>query len=379
MPQQPTLPIPEKYLIEHSQRLIDHIHQAIQTHHGAISFQQFMQLVLYAPGLGYYSAGSRKFGRDGDFVTAPEISALFSQCVAKQCLQVFELIDKPSILEFGAGSGIMAADILLSLETSQQLPEHYFILEISAELIERQQQTLQQHCPHLLKRVTWLSRLPVDFSGVILANEVLDAMPICKFRYQDNQFQEYQVTWQQQRFAWQLADCHYPALDKLADQLPQPYESEINLQLPAWIHSISDCLQQGLVLLIDYGFPRHEFYHPDRTMGTLMCHFRHRAHSDPFVYPGLQDITAHVDFTAVAEAADEANLQVAGFTTQAGFLLGCGLLDAVGNGDALDINQQIKLLTLPSEMGELFKVIALTRGIEVDLRGFAEQDRLATL
>ncbi|EDN68054.1 protein containing DUF185 [Beggiatoa sp. PS] len=401
------LPLPPSDAIAHSQQLINKILLAMNGE--AIPFVKFMEQALYAPGLGYYSAGIHKLGEKGDFITAPEISPLFSHCVAKQCQQILASFESGVILEFGAGSGKMAAEILKELERLDCLPTEYFILEVSADLQKYQQETLQAQVPHLFNRIQWLERLPSQpISGVILANEVLDAMPVRRFRLDDNEISEFFVGSEdskinfglqeelskdskinfglQSPFSWQILPSRDESLrmlvEKLRPTLPIGYVSEINLALPAWIQSVSDILAAGMVLLIDYGFPRREYYHPQRTQGTLMCHYRHHAHDDPLILVGLQDITAHVDFTAVAEAAVAADLEVAGYTTQANFLLASGLpeffstLDPDDTKTYLQYTQQVKKLTLPSEMGELFKVMALTRDYEKPLLGFIQDNRV---
>jgi len=349
-----------------------------------------MEQALYAPGLGYYSAGIRKLGADGDFITAPEISPLFSQCLARQCQQILAALDDNRIiLEFGAGSGIMAADILKELEHLDCLPSQYLILEISADLQQRQRETLQAQVPQLLERVQWLERLPTEpLHGVILANEVLDAMPVRRFRLDEQGVSEFYVSLgdaSETPFVWRLLptrdDALRAAVENLRPTLAAGYVSEMNLALPAWIQSVADILASGMVLLIDYGFPSREYYHPQRDQGTLMCHYRHHAHSEPLILVGLQDITAHVNFTAVAQAAHAAGLQVSGYTHQAQFLLATGLhellsiLDFNDNKNYLQQTQQAKTLILPSEMGELFKVMALTRNLDISLLGFARDER----
>ena len=374
-------PMPSAEAQAHSEALIAQIREAITAAAGSIPFHRYMDMALYAPGLGYYSAGSRKFGPAGDFVTAPEVSPLFSQCLARQCDQVLASVPG-DILEFGAGTGTMAADILLKLERMEALPARYRILELSAELQQRQHQTLQQKAPHLLGRIEWLSELPEEFRGVVLANEVLDAMPVHRVQRRGGQWQELSVGWDGRRFCWQsasLTDARVRDRLKGLEQLPEPYTTEVCTRAADWVAQLGAMLQEGLILLIDYGFPRHEYYHPERSQGTLMCHYRHRAHPDPFVYPGLQDITAHVDFTVVAEAALAAGLSVYGYTNQAMFLLASGLEQAMdGVEDAEQqyrLAQQIKTLTLPSEMGELFKVMALGKGLsDLPLMGFALND-----
>lgn len=354
--------------------------------HGPMPFARYMQLALYAPGVGYYTSGTQKFGVDGDFVTAPELSPLFSQCIARQCEQVLRPLKQSVILEFGAGSGVMAVDVMLALEAIDCLPENYLILELSAELKERQRTAFSTHAPHLLSRVSWLDRLPdKKIEGVILANEVLDAMPIHKFLVQ-NGLQEYHVDYQGEKYTWKMqaaSSVLKKSINALDIDFSDGYESEINLALPGWLASLSDVLECGLVLLLDYGFPRHEYYHSDRHMGTIMCHHQHRSHSDPLVLTGQQDITAHVDFTAVAEAAVDHGFDVSGYTNQAAFLMGCGITDLLDNisDDVARFNaaNQVKQLTLPSEMGELFKVIALTKNYDDDLLGFQLLDMLERL
>ncbi|MGB6977528.1 MAG: SAM-dependent methyltransferase [Gammaproteobacteria bacterium] len=381
------LPEPGADAIAHSQRLTKLIQTEIAIQ-GALSFARFMELALYAPGLGYYSAGTHKFGIGGDFITAPDLSPLFAQCVARQCAQVLTFLKGGDILEFGAGSGNLAADILLSLAEQKILPEHYFILEISADLRQRQQACLAHRAPQWLDRVVWLETLPTTFRGVVLANEVLDAMPVHRFKIHQEEIQEYFIAFTNDAFAWRLQKTTNPRLlqhiQALEVALAEGYESEINLTMAPWLASINAFLQQGLILLIDYGFPRHEYYHPQRDSGTLMCHYQHRAHSNPLILLGLQDITAHIDFTQVAETADELGLEVAGFTNHASFLLSCGLLElsALTSNDPATqwtTSQQIKMLTLPSEMGELFKVMALTRDLPTPLLGFTLLDLCSRL
>jgi SAM-dependent MidA family methyltransferase len=338
-----------------------------------------MELALYAPGLGYYSAGARKFGAAGDFITAPELSPLFSRCLARQCAEVLGGMTGGSILELGAGSGVMAADMLLELQALGALPEEYLILEVSAELKERQHATLAAKAPALVSKVRWLEMLPERFTGVIVGNEVLDALPVERFRRAAVGYEEYCVRCEGEGFAWatrpaggQLAT----ALAALEITLPAPlsagYESEICLGTGPLVSSLAACLARGALLLLDYGYPRAAYYHPERGMGTLMCHYRQRAHGDPFLYPGLQDITAHVDFTAVAEAGTGAGLELAGYTTQAHFLMALGI---AGFADTdMRAAQQVKLLTLPEEMGERFKAIGFTRGLDASLQGFALRD-----
>lgn len=379
-----TLPSPNSDAKHLSNQLLQQIKNEI-TQQGAISFEQYMSLALYAPQFGYYRNGLEKLGESGDFVTAPEISPLFSRCIANQCAQVLSDLKGGDILEFGAGRGVMAADILLHLETSNVLPNRYFILELSAQLQVIQKETIKKKAPHLLDRVCWLTQLPSEpIVGVVLANEVLDAMPVTLFHW-DQGFKVAGVTVQNDvltpcllskettSLAFQLRDVTFGA----------GYTSEINLHLPGWFAALSDSMARGLVLIIDYGFPRSEYYHPDRDQGTLMCHYQHIAHPDPFWYPGLQDITAHVDFTAVAEASDAAGFSVNGYTNQASFLMNAGLLTLLDTQSSVENrfaeNQAVLRLTMPSEMGELFKVMALTKGYDETLLGFQSMSQLARL
>lgn len=383
-----SLPQPDSEALAYSQKLITHIKHHLQASGGKLTFAHFMQLALYTPGLGYYSSGRIKFGQQGDFVTAPEISPLFGYCIACQCQQILTILPHASILELGAGSGRLAADILSHLATLNCLPQHYFILELSAELRQRQQALLQKYVPTYYPQIVWLNSLPnpQSFTGIMLANEVMDALPVHLFRLDQTTFYERYVTCHNDQLVWEEGPPSSQALrDRIAQikhtYLPDAasYLSEINLQLAPWITSLAQSLAQGVILLIDYGFPREEYYHPQRNQGTLMCHFHHYAHSDPLLYPGLQDITAHVDFTLVAESAKQAGLEVLGYTNQAWFLLKCGLMELATQANIeanssrqLRISQQLQKLTLPHEMGELFKVIALGRNFPTALIGFAE-------
>jgi SAM-dependent MidA family methyltransferase len=368
-----TLPRPTEAAFQHSKQLKDYLVEKIKENDSTISFEKFMQFTLYAPSLGYYTADLKKFGETGDFITAPELSLLFSQCLALQCAQLFENAD---ILEFGAGSGEMALGILTELQRLNKLPQHYYIVDISETLKQRQQQKLQ----HFKEQVIWLDHLPELFEGVILANEVLDAMPVRKFYIdQDNEIKEWFITFEENHFKWILQPADEileKAVKNLNQHFPTNYSSEINLFLNPWIRSLGEMLKKGAILLIDYGFPRNEYYHPQRNEGTLMCHYRHYTHSDPLLYVGLQDITAHVDFTALVEAAQQANLEVIGYASQGDFLLQGGILDLITNFEELSLQerlkfaQQIKQLTLPHEMGELFKVIGLSKNLNVQLPAF---------
>ncbi|MCK6412174.1 MAG: SAM-dependent methyltransferase [Azonexus sp.] len=378
------LPVPEAAALAHSQQLQATIADEIRAGGGWISFARFMELLLYAPGQGYYTAGARKFGADGDFVTAPEMTTLFAAALAAQAAQVMAL-SAPRILEIGAGSGRLASDLLLALEASGNLPERYLILDLSADLRQRQHECIAARAPHLLSRVAWLDRLPESHSGLVLANELLDAMPANIVAWREEGIQERGVELTATGFGWaeRPADgALLAAAQEIAGQcqLAPGYESEISLANRAWVADWGQRLQCGALLLLDYGFPRREYYHPQRGRGTLMCHYRHYAHPDPFYLPGLQDVTVHVDFTAIIAAADVRGLDLLGYCNQGQFLLNCGILDRLAElpregADYLRASNQVGKLLMPHEMGELFKVMAVGRGIETALLGFAGGDQ----
>ena len=387
------LPVPDKHALEHSQRLCDRIRETIQLNNGYIDFATFMNMAMYEPGLGYYSSGASKLGADGDFITAPEISPLFTRCLARQVTEILNMLEKPCILEVGPGSGEMCCNLLLDLEQNDCLPENYFLLELSGDLRERQVQLIKTRIPHLAKLVIWLDTLPdKQFSGIILANEVIDAMPVHRITLHDGELLAYGVGFSDGKFDWQISELDdslkqlvYERLDRNIHNLPEGYTTEINNRIMPWLGSMADVIEQGVLLFIDYGYPRNEYYHPQRTDGTLLCHYRHYVHNDPFFYPGLQDITASVDFTAVAEAAVATGLQVNGYTTQAHFLMGCGLGEVMqaiklnSIAERIEMANQARLLTMPGEMGERFKVIALVKGIDSPLTGFQYLDHRSRL
>lgn len=379
------LPPPSPEAAAHSREMAATIRRDISSQGGWISFARFMEMALYEPGLGYYSAGARKFGAAGDFVTAPEMSGFFGRALAHQVAEVIAA-SSPSILEVGAGSGRLAADLLLELEHLGMLPDRYDILDLSGDLRERQLVTLAAAAPHLLPRVRWLDGLPETFSGVVVANELLDAMPahVVAWR-EDGVFERGVGVVEAGGFAWHERAAAGPLLAAAREigaqcSLPPGYESEIGLAARAWAAEWGHRLQCGALLLIDYGFPRREFYHQQRGRGTLMCHYRHHSHPDPFYLPGLQDVTVHVDFTAIIAAADAAGLDLLGYTSQGQFLLNCGILDLLaseqpGTLDYIRASGAINKMLLPHEMGELFKVIAVGRGIVRPLLGFATGDQ----
>ena len=362
---------------------------------GWLPFDEYLQQVLYAPGLGYYSAGAVKLGAAGDFVTAPEISPLFGACVARQCAPL--LVTGAEVLELGAGSGALAATLLASLARLEALPQRYYILEVSADLRERQRARIATLPDALRARVQWLEALPArPLRGVVLANEVADALPFQCFAVTAGEAsgrgaagQAYLergvavgaggvLRWQQRPASAGLARELQRLSASLAEPFAPGFQSELCMRLNPWIASLSAALESGMILLFDYGLGRGELFHPQRDSGTLRCHYRHRAHDDPFLFPGLQDISAWVDFTRLAEAASDAGLEVAGYCTQAAFLLGSGLelefADAPDTAARARLAAQARELLMPGEMGETFKVMALTRAVKVALAGFTYQD-----
>jgi SAM-dependent MidA family methyltransferase len=372
-----------------SDRLVQRIRDEIKAGGGWLSFARFMELALYAPGLGYYSAGSRKLGAAGDFVTAPELSALFGRCLARQ---LAELVAGgcTDILEIGAGSGALASDLLGELAALGCPPQNYFILELSADLRERQRALLAARAPQQAGTVQWLDVLPARFNGVILGNEVLDAMPAHVIRTREGAVEEAGVTAGADAGDAPFARAYRPATGAVlaagrALRLPDGYETEVPLAAGALVGSLGRILQRGAILFIDYGFPAHEYYHPQRTHGTLMCHYRHHAHADPLCLIGLQDITVHVDFSAMAASGRAAGLALLGYASQAQFLINCGITDILGETPAADarayapLAAQAQKLLSPAEMGELFKVIALGRDAPQPLRGFRSGDKSHTL
>lgn len=390
----PTLPAPTPEAARHSARLAEQIRQVIAAAGGRISFARYMELVLYAPGLGYYSAGARKFGAAGDFVTAPEISHLFSRCLARQIAEVLGQLGG-DVLEVGAGSGVMAAAVIDELAALGVPPRRYLVLERSAELRARQRAALEA-APGRGRAgvpIEWLDDLPAPgFHGVVVANELLDAFPAHRFCIQEGRVEEFYVGCSGDHFVWALGPPETPAVAQavaelqrlLGRRLPAGYVSEVSPARRAWVGELGRRVERGVVLLVDYGYPRAEYYHPQRTRGTLTCFYRHRAHSEPLLLPGLQDISVHVDFSDVAAAAREAGFEVVGYTTQADFLIALGLLamlqadrahDGSREADHLALASEVKRLIMPGDLGELVKVMGLARGWTGPLQGFAGSDR----
>lgn len=386
------LPIPTPAQIEHSEALIALIRQKIHQSGGWISFAEFMHMALYTPALGYYSGGAQKFGLAGDFVTAPEISPLFAQTIARQYAQLQAapaLASGADILELGAGTGKLVVDLLLELQSLGQLPQHYYILEVSDYLRHIQREACRKDLPaDLLEKICWLDRLPEKFNGLILGNEVLDAIPVHIVHKTANGWRERGVAFDNE-FIWKDAQEPSPILDSslpqdLIKHLPEGYITEVCPAAAGLVRSLAEALECGAILLVDYGFSAQEYYHPQRNQGTLMCHFQHHAHDDPLIHIGLQDITAHVDFTQLALAGEAHGIRLAGYVTQAQFLMNCGILEILAQHSP-DSPQFMQLAAAaqkylsPAEMGDLFKVIAFSKNMEQALLGFTQGDRAHTL
>ncbi|HLE65798.1 MAG TPA: SAM-dependent methyltransferase [Burkholderiales bacterium] len=371
------LPRPDPDALAASRTLLERIAAELSAHGNWISFARYMEMTLHEPGLGYYSGGSAKLGGGGDFVTAPELSALFARTLARQVAELLGPGD--SLLEFGAGSGALAAALMDELDALGSGPRSYLILETSPQLRERQRARLGT-------RARWIARLPERFRGVMLANEVADAMPVHALAWTRAGIAERGVCADEDELAW----CERPAAGEVLAAareievaLPPSgrYESELGLIAPAWMRSLARSLDRGAAIVIDYGFTQREYYHPQRSMGTLMCHYRHRAHGDPFYLPGLQDITAHVNFSALARAASESGLEVFGYASQAQFLVNCGITELLAKEDPADAARYAPLaaaanqMLSPAEMGELFKVLVVGKGVAGPLIGFSSGDR----
>jgi len=378
-----SLPDPPATEREHSARVVDAVREEIARSGGWISFAHYMQIVLYAPGLGYYVAGARKFGPAGDFVTAPETTKLFAQALAAQVAPILAVTAAHEIVELGAGSGALAADLLNALAKLDALPSRYAIVEVSPDLRERQRASVARIAPDHAARVEWLDALPAAIDGAVVMNEVLDAIPPHLIVRRNGQWLERGVTcgvslkWEDRP----LDDESMRAL--AAERFPAAgdYVSEINPAAEALVEDLGRRMTGGAFLVIDYGFPQREYYHPQRSEGTLMGHYRHHAHTNPFLWPGLSDLTAHVDFTAIALAGERAGLEVAGYAPQAAFLLGCGILERLHDaGDPMSVvylreAAAVHKLTSPAEMGELFKVLALAKSADIRWPGFAVAER----
>lgn len=380
------LPVPGPAATAQSAQLSALLRERITAAGGWLEFSEYMQAALYEPGLGYYSGGARKFGEGGDFVTAPELGPALAHCLAQAAAPLMRIVPDAQMLELGAGSAALAIELLPALAALDALPRDYLVLEVSAELRERQQQAVAALPRELAARVRWLETLPAGFRGVMLANEVADALPVSRFRVDPHEIQVLGVELTGHGFGWasrpaaaELAGQLSGLCEQLPAALPPGYVSEFCPLLRPWIQSLAESLQSGAILLLDYGLPRHEYYHPQRRAGTLMCHYRHRAHGDPFLYPGLQDITAWVDFSAAAAAGIAAGLDLAAYASQAHFLLGNGIGElpppAGGGESAIRHAAALRTLLLPGEMGERFKYLAFTRDIDPAILALAGDQR----
>jgi SAM-dependent MidA family methyltransferase len=395
----PVLPAPGAAALAHSERLQRRIVAAIREQGGAIRFSRFVELALYEPGLGYYSAGATKFGPAGDFVTAPELGPLFGRCLARWAAGVLDDLGGGEVLELGGGSGALAADLLGAMDALDAPPRRYRILEVSADLRSRQRARVAELAPALAARVEWLEAVPeAPFRGLILANEVLDALPFERFRIRPDGARALGVTetgvtetgvtetggvldWAELPPGPDLETALAAIETDLGRPFPAGYESECCPGIAAWMAAVTAPLAAGAALFIDYGLPRRAYYHPERAAGTMMCHYRHRAHTDPFLWPGLQDISAWVDFTAVADAGLAADLELLGFTTQAAFLLESGADEVITEAAGTDpgLAAAGRRLLLPGEMGERFKVMGFGRGRVPPLPGLTLSDLSGSL
>ena len=376
------LPAPRPASRKRSRQLLGRLREEIACR-GSIGFARFMERALYAPGLGYYDSDQEPFGPRGDFITAPELGPLFARCLARQCAEVLAQLPAGAILELGAGSGALACDLLSELRQLGCLPSRYLIRERSASLRRRQAQRARRRLPPACRaRIEWLQAPPAEpFQGLILANEVLDALPVHRVRLRRDGWRELRVVWRDGKLAWQEAVPN-PSLRRHIERicgrrnLAAGYVTELNCGLHRWLRTAVRPLQSGILLCMDYGYPRAEYLHPQRSMGTLLCHYRHRFHDDPLLWPGLQDITASVDFTLLAEAGKACGLDLYGYADQAWFLLGCGLDARPGpEPPAAEWTRQARQLLLPGEMGTRFQVAALGRGVAGPLTGFRYQNR----
>lgn len=368
---------------QHHTQCVTHLRQLIEKAGGTIPFITFMEQALYAPDVGYYTGSHPVLGEKGDFTTASELSPLYAQCFARQAQPLLQTLSEPTILELGPGSGAFAAHMLLALQALDALPEQYLLLEISPSLQRQQQHTLQTLCSELIERVEWVEDFPTtSFSGVILGHEILDALPVHVFTHKNNQYYERGVAWNGEQFIGKNLPIDNAPLGKAIDTIApligttEPYTSEINLNSGTLLQQCHDVLKEGMIVLVDYGFPAKEYYHPQRNEGTLMCHYAHHSHSDPLILCGIQDITAHVDFTALAKIGTSLGLTLAGYTNQSHFLMDCGLLTLAeslneNTQQKIQTAQAFKKLLMPQEMGELFKVMAFTKNYDRDVIGFS--------
>lgn len=374
------LPTPEKAALISSQKLSELIQQKIRQQNNWLSFADYMQMALYTPDYGYYTGGAQKFGRDGDFITAPVLTPLFGQTLVHQ-LDALLPQTAGNIYEFGAGTGHLAASVLPALHS--QHFQHYYIIELSAELAQRQREYIQTHAPDQIHKVTHLTQLPEQFDGILIGNEVLDAMPVPVYRRQANQITEMGVSWLNNQFVWQDKPATSAAIQQVMETFPdtaESYQSELHPQQYAFVATLAQKLKRGAMIWIDYGFDAAQYYHVQRRQGTLIGHYRHHTVHDPFFYPGLTDLTAHVNFTRIADAGIDNHLDLIGYTNQATFLLNLGITELLAKTGKPEENAYIQTASAchtlldAHEMGELFKVIAFGKDIDVDWQGFIYGD-----
>ena len=382
------LPQPDKKSLNQSKLVSDFIRSKIKESHGMISFKEFMHYATYAQDIGYYSGDSLNFGKCGDFITAPEESVIFGHSIAKHCASIIESIANASIVEFGAGSGSLAISLLKKMQEMNIKPRNYFIIDISEDLINRQKQKISKDIPELSSLVHWVTKMPENFQGIVIANEVADALPFERFIRADDEVLQVCVTADENRFAYDVI----PADKKLnnyvisleqknGNRLKNDYLSEVSFEAEQWVKNIARNIDRGMLMIFDYGVSRKEYYSPDKDRGWTQCHFKHYAHNEPLIYPGIQDITTWVDFSLLAEAANSQGMKINGFLNQSQFIINSGIINELENFDQMDTKQQltltrqIKLLTLPNQMGENFKCLSLTKDFSPRDNDFINGDR----
>ena len=382
------LPRPENKYLTQTSRVSNFIEKRIKEAGGKISFRDFMQHALYEKDLGYYSSKEEVIGSKGDFITAPEQGKIFANSLANQCAVIIREITGAAVLEFGAGTGALVINILKKLKEMECLPEHYFIVDVSATLIDCQKKRLQKEVPELASIVSWVSSVPREFSGIIIANEVADAFPFERFVKTDNEVLQVCVLNGKEKFEYdlipakkKLCDYIYALEEKLDRKLTNGYLSEVSFEAQDWIKDIACKMKAGIFLMLDYGVSRKEYYAPHREQGWTRCHFMHHAHNEPLIYPGIQDITTWVDFSVLSEVAVDNDMKIDGFLNQSQFIINNGIEENFQNFEQLDIktqlelSRQIKLLTLPDQMGENFKCLGLSKNFVLNNNLFEKGDR----
>ena len=382
------LPKPDNQYLTQTICVSNFIEEKIKEAGGKISFRDFMQHALYEKNLGYYSSKAEVIGPKGDFITAPEYGEIFANSLAKQCAVIIEQIKGAVVLEYGAGTGALAVDILKKLSEMNRLPEHYFILDISVNLIECQKKRLKEEVPELVSIVSWVSSVPEDFSGIVIANEVADAFPFERFVRTDREVLQVCVLRGKESFEYdlipaerKLCDYIHALEEKLDRKLKNNYLSEVSFEAQNWIKDIACKIKTGVFLMLDYGVCRNEYYASHRNQGWTRCHFMHHAHNEPLIYPGIQDITTWVDFSILSEVAIDNDMKVDGFLNQSQFIINSGIEEDFQNFEQLDakaqieLSREIKLLTLPDQMGENFKCLGLSKNLISNNNIFETGDR----